>query len=286
MVIDTHVHPGFLEELEISDEQLKYAQNMMGLHKTHRIRLEHWEKACRCAEIDKLFLLPLDLTTTTGGYLGTNEQVAEAVAINPQRFIGFASVDPAREDALEVLKKAFVELKLCGLKLHPSKQKFYPDDTKMDKIYELCIEYNKPIIFHSGVSMEPDTLTKYAHPLRFEEVAARFPKLRFCLAHFGWPWVREVCMLMLKYRNVYTDTAFLYFDNPKEFYAQSFGVDIGPYWIERSLRHQVMFGSDEPRLEQIRMIKAIREMNLRESTKEMILGGNALDFLKGGREHD
>ena len=89
-------------------------------------------------------------------------------------------------------------------------------------------------------------------------------------------------MLMLKYRNIYTDTAMLYFDNPKEFYAQSLGVDTGPHWIDRSLRHQVMFGSDEPRLEMLRMIRAIREMDIRESTKELILGENALRFLNGG----
>ena len=168
------------------------------------------------------------------------------------------------------------------MKLHPSKQRFYPDDEAMDPIYEMCVRYNKPILFHAGVSMEPGTLTKYAHPLRFEETAYRFPKLRICLAHFGWPWVKETCMLMLKYRNIYTDTAMLYFDNPKEFYAQSLGVDIGPHWIDRSLRHQVMFGSDEPRLEMLRMIRAIREMDIRESTKELILGENALRFLNGG----
>ena len=25
----------------------------------------------------------------------------------------------------------------------------------------------------------------------FETVAAKHPRLRICLAHFGWPWVRE-----------------------------------------------------------------------------------------------
>lgn len=88
-------------------------------------------------------------------------------------------------------------------------------------------------------------------------------------------------MLMLKYRNVYTDTAFLYFDDARQFYHQSLEVDIGKHWIDRSLRHQVMFGSDDPRLEQRRMILAIREMDMRESTKELILGENAVEFLGG-----
>lgn len=86
-------------------------------------------------------------------------------------------------------------------------------------------------------------------------------------------------MLMLKYPNVYADTALLYFDNAPEFYAQSFTVDMGRHWIDRSLRHQIMFGSDDPRLEMIRMKKAIEKLDMRQSTIELILGGNALEFL-------
>lgn len=282
MIIDAHVHPGFLSRFKLSEEELIYRQNMMGLYKTDEIEIDVWKAMAEAAGIDKLFLLPLDLTATKGGCVGSNEEVAQLVSDYPDRFIGFASVDPYREDACEVLEKAFTDLKLEGLKLHPSKQQFFPNEGSMFRIYELCVKYDKPIIFHAGVSMEPGTLVKYAHPLVFEEVAVRFPKLRMCLAHFGWPWVKEVCMLMLKYRNVYTDTALLYFDNPKEFYAQCFSVDMGPHWIDRSLRHQIMFGSDEPRLEQLRMIRAIRELDMRETTKDMILGENALRFLHGG----
>lgn len=46
----------------------------------------------------------------------------------PDLFFGFASVDPYREDALEVLEKAFKEQGLMGLYLNPSKQAFFPDD--------------------------------------------------------------------------------------------------------------------------------------------------------------
>ena len=40
-----------------------------------------------------------------------------------------------------------------------------------------------------------------------------------------------------------------------------------------------MFGSDDPRLEMIRMKKAIEKLDMRQSTIELILGGNALEFL-------
>lgn len=109
-------------------------------------------------------------------------------------------------------------------------------------------------------------------------------KLRICLSRFGWPWSREVCMLMLKCHNVYTDTSIVYFDDAPQMYHQMFMVDMGPKWLDRSLRHQVMFGSGDPGLEQIRMINAVRGLELRDSTKELILSRNALEFL--GLEKD
>ena len=133
---------------------------------------------------------------THGGWFVSNDQIKQLVDFAPDRFIGFASVDPRRPDALEVLVHAFKNQKLAGLKLNPSKQAFYPDDPMMDPIYKKCLEYNKPIMFHSGMSWDPDCLIKYAEPINFEEVAVKYPELRICLAHFGWPWAVETLTLI------------------------------------------------------------------------------------------
>jgi predicted TIM-barrel fold metal-dependent hydrolase len=88
-----------------------------------------------------------------------------------------------------------------------------------------------------------------------------------------------VAMLMLKYPNVYTDTSALYFDSAKEFYTQMLTKDVPMTWIDRSLRHQVLFGTNDPRFEMIRMSKAIEELGFRESTIRLIKEKNAVDFL-------
>lgn len=88
-------------------------------------------------------------------------------------------------------------------------------------------------------------------------------------------------MLMVKHENVYADTGALYFDNAGEFYTQTFTKDIPLTWIDRSLRHQVMFASGNPRFEQIRMAEAIQTLGFRDSTLELICGKNALEFLGG-----
>ena len=225
--------------------------------------------------IDRLVLLPLDLTTTHGGWIVSNDQIKQLVDFAPDRFIGFASVDPRRPDALEVLEHAFKDQKLAGLKLNPSKQAFYPDDPMMDPIYKKCLEYNKPIMFHSGMSCEPDCLVKYARPVHVEEVAVKYPELRICLAHFGWPWATETAMLCLKYPNIYTDTAAVPMDSPEVFFRHIFTREWGPTWFEHNFADKVMYGSNSPR----NHTHGIEKLEMRPDTRAKLMGGNALKWL-------
>lgn len=281
MFIDIHVHPAFYEPINQDSEREELRHRELDIHKNGTAPLEHIFNQMACAGLDKLCLLPEDYTSTVGCALVENEEVRALVDLAPDRFIGFASIDPMRPDAVEKLEYAFSTLKLKGLKLHPGRQAFSPFDSRLEPIYQVCERFDRPIMFHAGLSWEPNALTKNCHPLSFEPVAAAHPSLRICLGHFAWPWIREAAMLMIKYPNVYADTGALYFDNAREFYTQTFTRDIPITWIDRSLRHQVMFGSNNPRFEQIRMAQALNELGLRESTLELIRGENAVRFLGG-----
>lgn len=281
MFIDIHVHPAFYEPINEDAKVEAMRHDALDIHFNGTAPLQHIFNQMNCAGLDRLCLLPEDYTAEYGRPLVTNEEIRRLVDMAPDRFIGFAGVDPMAPGAGEILEHAFGDLGLKGLKLHPSRQHFYPSDQRLKPIYDICEKYGRPIIFHSGLSWEPNTLTKYSRPMEFEELAAARPDLKICLAHFGWPWVRETAMLMLKYPNVYADTGLLYFDNAQEFYQQVFNHDIPVTWIDRSLRHQVMFGSNNPRFEQIRMAEAISRLGFRDSTLELIKGGNALEFLGG-----
>lgn len=184
MIIDMHVHPIFYGAVCEEHDEVEFRKNAFGVFKQSPYEYEEMFVEMDYANVDKAALLPLDLTTTEGGWVVNNDQITKLVSDYPDKFIGFASVDPRREDALDVLDYAFGTLGLKGLKLNPAKQHFYPADKMMFPIYEKCIEYNKPIIFHAGLSWESNAITEYAHPLKFEEVATRYPDLRMCLAHF------------------------------------------------------------------------------------------------------
>ena len=281
MFIDIHVHPAFFEPINTDPAKEEMRHNVLNIHKNGTAPLEHIFNQMHCAGLDRLTLLPQDYTSTVGCVV-SNEEIRQLVDAAPDKFIGFAGVDPLDPEAPDKLQDAFTRLNLKGLNLHTGRHHLLPSDPRMEPIYEICERYHKPIMFHAGLSWEPDTQTSYCTPLAFEIVAEKHPKLKICMGHFGWPWVRETAMLMLKYPNVYADTGALYFDNAREFYTQTFTRDIPITWIDRSLRHQVMFGSNNPRFEQIRMAQAIGELGFRDSTLRWNLSAV---WIEGGQQY-
>lgn len=279
MVIDMHTFPGFFEEICQDPEKIKFRREEYFLYKQRVWPLSLFMVQMDAAGIDCSVVSAEDITTRAGGTIVSNEEVRLLVDMYPDRLIGFASVDPKRPDAWEALEKAFTELNLSGLKLSPAMQLFMPDDEIMKPIYELCLKYNKPILFEAGMTWMKNSPSKYSNPLVFEEVAIEYPDLRMCLGHFGWPWTRETAMLILKYPNLYADTALLYFDSPKQFFKTTFNDQLGEYWIDRMLYDKVMFGSTYPRIEQKRMVDAVGALTLRPLQREMVMGLNAMKFL-------
>ena len=152
----------------------------------------------------------------------------------------------------------------------------------MDPLYDLCEQLDKPIYFDAGLSWEPNAPMEPNHPLSIEPAIMRHPNIKFCLAHFAWPWVREMVALMIKYPNAYTDTSVLYLDSPEESIERLFKVDMGPLWFQRSFMGQVMLASNTPRFRCFKIKRGIEALGLPDDALEAVLGGNALRFIGEG----
>ena len=281
MLIDMHIHPIFYGPICEDEEELRFRGDTFGVWKQGPMGFDELFVEWDICGLTKAALLPLDRTTTAGGHVVTNEQVEQLCRLYPDKFIGFASVDPHRPDAAQVLERAFREQGLRGLKLNPSSQRFWPTEECMKPLYAICERHNRPILFHAGLSWEPGALSKYGPPLAFEEVLAEHPNLRICLAHFAWPWVREMVMLLIKYPNSYTDTSLLYVDSPEEQMMELFTRDMGPMWFERCFPKQVMFGSNGPRFRAFKLKRALDKVPMRDYARERLYWKNALQFLSG-----
>ncbi len=158
-------------------------------------------------------LLAWDAETATGLPPVTNDEVASIVNRYPNRFVGFASVDPWKgRRAIVEIERAISDLGLSGAKFHPSLQAFYPHDRRFYPLYETITRLGVPALFHTGTSGlgagTPGGMgikLDYSRPIYLDHVAADFPELTIVAAHTGWPWHEELLAIVSQKANVYMD---------------------------------------------------------------------------------
>ena len=279
MVIDTHVRPALYEPICRDGERFQKRCDAMNYHLMKPAGLALLKKQYALAGIEGVFLLPSDCSFEEGQSEISNDEIASLVAMDPDYFYGFATVDPRNTNAVQELVEAFTELRLRGLYLNTARLHLYPDAKEMWKIYDVCREYGKPILFHTGFCLEKDAFAKYARPMDLEAVIAAYPEVNFCLAHLGWPWVQETAALLLKYPNAYANTALMNFDGPYQIYRKVLLEDMGSLWVEHNLSDKLMFGSDSPRIRPVRSKRGLDSLGFTQETTEKIEYRNALRFL-------
>ncbi len=168
-----------------------------------------------------------------------NDTVAAFVAAEPTRRIGFLSIHPEVDGALDELERARTDLGLHGIKLGPNYQSFDPLGEAALRVYGLAERQGLPIVFHQGASPVQDAPLRYAHPLLMDEIAIRFPELRVVMAHMGHPWQRETIVTIRKHPHVYADVSALFY-RPWSFYE---ALRLTTEW---GALDKLLFGSDFP----------------------------------------
>ena len=206
-----------------------------------------------------------------------NEEIAEAAAASPDVLIPFASVDPARPDAVERARILVAEHAVKGFKFHPNLQAFFPNDRGAYPLYEVIAEAGLPALFHSGHSGIGTGVPggggfrlKYSNPMCLDDVAADFPELQIVLAHPSFPWQDEAISVCLHKANVWIDLSGW---SPKYFPPQLV------QYANTQLRTKVLFGSDFPLITPDRWLSDFAEAPFKDEVRPLILKENAARLL-------
>jgi predicted TIM-barrel fold metal-dependent hydrolase len=183
-----------------------------------------------------------------------NDYIASFVAREPEKLIGFMSIDPGEPAWLDDFNHSWRDLKLKGVKLGPIYAGFDPRDPKLDPLYSVCVKQNLPVLIHVGTSFVRFGPLEWSRPILIDAVARRFPDLKIILAHLGHPWEGETIAVIRKHPNVYADVSALHY-RPWQFYhsmmlAQEYGV-----------HQKILFGSDYPFSTPAASMEGIRNVN-------------------------
>jgi predicted TIM-barrel fold metal-dependent hydrolase len=190
------------------------------------------------------------------------------------------TVDPTRgeswiRDAVTLWER---EPAIVGIKLFPGYLPFYPHDPRLAPLYEFAHRRALPVLVHQGDTLDRRGLLKFARPIELDEVAVRYPDVRFVLCHLGNPWIDEAAEVVYKNENVYADTSGL-LAHPSAPYFDRMVAQCRQRILQAITAigscDRILYGSDWP-LEELRLaISLVEGLDLSPVDREKILGGNA-----------
>lgn len=241
MIIDVHTHlwGGQYEE---SKSTLLRACDVFGLSKLYVSGLkEHYPDRDEVARL--------------------NADVHRLMTECPGLVEGYCYVNPAHDDALDVLKRGIERYGMSGMKLWVAT---FCDDPRVFPLVEQCIDYNVPILIHSfykTVGQLPYETTG----VHVANLARRYPNAKLLMAHFGGNCYHGI-KAVRGCRNVWHD-----------FSGTMFRRDDVDYAVERLGVDRIVFGSDMPITFAVNYGQ-VEEANLTPEQKERIYWKNALEL--------
>ncbi len=233
MIVDVHSH--IFQDRYFGEKligEMKLAGYPNGLPNTTP---EQYEKAMEAVDYAFVF----GVTAQAMRVRTPHEDIAAVVARNPRKFVGFMALDPSDAKALDEMDYCVHQLGFRGIKLYPTMAHFDITDARFAEFFERAQRYQLVVLSHFGASPFPKSILKYSHPLLVDELANRYPELRFIIAHLGHPWQRDTAIVVRKHRHVFADVSGLW-HRPWE------GFNALLTCMEWGVTDKLLFGSDYP----------------------------------------
>lgn len=136
------------------------------------------------------------------------EKPTPALKDSAIRYAICAAIIPKRVTVKSV-EQGVREGKFHCMKVYLGYVSLWAYDAAYQPFYRLAEKLNVPVVFHTGDTYDKMALVKYADPLSIDEVAVRYPKVKFVVAHMGNPWIQSAAEVVYKNDNVYVDTSAL-----------------------------------------------------------------------------
>ncbi len=185
-----------------------------------------------------------------------------------------------RERDLRELAEFLADGRVKGLKIYPGYEPFFPSDRRCKVLYDLCCEYDVPMMVHTGDTFTPKGKLKYAHPLEVDEVSVENPQLKLVICHLGNPWLRDCMEVVYKNANVYADISGLVLGDFDSKFERWMLKQIEEVLLYAGDPGYLLYGTDWPLASMESYLDFMRKLKLPARSKQLIMGENAARLFK------
>ncbi len=268
-VIDFHVHIGLKENWHewVVSYQMSTQSEFYSRYE-EMIDPGKFASYLKSHHIEKAVILPEISPGVTG--VVSNDYVLEFCQ-SDEVFIPFCTINPflmsrPLKEFEEYLRKG-----AQGLKLYPSYNHFYPNESRIYPLYALAQEERIPVLVHTGSSVFRGSKVKYADPVWLDDVASDFPELSLVMAHSGRGlWYGKAAFLSRLHQNLYLEVSGLPPKNLLKYFPE----------MEKNI-DKFIYGSDWPGVRTIACnVETIQKLRLSEESKRKLLHDNAARILR------
>jgi predicted TIM-barrel fold metal-dependent hydrolase len=195
-----------------------------------------------------------------------NDMTAAAVRAYPDRFVGYASTNPHYpERVLPELERAFDQLGLSWIKLHPSMVDYPISGPAYKPVWRFASERKTVVLSHTW------TGGSICAPKQFAPLAQEYPDVTFILGHSGGAphGYAEAIEVANQHQNIYLDLC---------------RSVMSSVWVERIVGEvgadRVLWGTDFPFLDPVYLVGRLAYAKLADEAKRKVLGENAQRLLQ------
>lgn len=239
MIIDCHCHAG-------------KGDGLTGPWDTSATLDKYLRRASR-AGINRTVLL----AAFHSDYAAANREVGRIVASRPDRFYGFAFVNPNRDNGRigAMVREAVEGFGFCGIKVHRH------DGRITREICQVARAFSLPVLYDvmGDVSVIELLATEY------KDVAFIIPHL----GSFSDDWRAQLALIdhLARHPNIFADTS-----GVRRF-------DLLEQAVQRAGPEKILFGSDGPWLHPGIELAKIHALGLTKSDEQLVVGGNFLRLI-------
>lgn len=185
-----------------------------------------------------------------------------------------------KERDLRELSDFLRDGKVKALKLYPGYEPFYPYDARCQVIYDLAMEYDVPVMIHTGDTYSTTAKLRYAHPLHIDDVVVDNPGLKVVICHIGNPWIRDCMEVVYKNPNTYADVSGLVVGDFEDNFEKYMLQQVREMILYAGEPRYLLYGTDWPICEMKSYLRFIDGLDLEPDNKERILWKNAAELYR------
>jgi predicted TIM-barrel fold metal-dependent hydrolase len=167
-----------------------------------------------------------------------------------------------------------------GLKLYPGYEPFYPYDNRLKVVYDLAVEYDVPVMFHSGDTYSPKGRIRFSHPIHIDDVAVDNPDMKIVICHVGNPWIKDCMEVVYKNEHVYADFSGLVLGDFTEKFERYMKSQLEEMILYAGDPQYLLYGTDWPISTMKSYLNFMKQLDLPDEKKEFILWKNAARLFK------